>query len=297
MMKAYLMALFPSVYDGFREVDLLAGAEAVILDDAVLEIERACANQYIVSANETGITAFENILSISANPFTESLDFRRARLLNRYSLRAPLSTPFLRQRLNDIIGAGKYLLTIDYDGYTLTIESSAEDQQWFQEIIVTVGSVKPANMRFVNRPLISKAVHVGEEISIKQSVLNYRLGTTWRLGALPFETAQKESVIKLASIASVQDRLFTDVAAFIASDVGSVLLNGWFAVTDFRAKYSAFNITEIEYDVFRVEMTDPAITNVQLLDDEGRVLTNATVYVPMAQDVVMKHLITTKEGV
>ena len=82
------------------------------------EIHRLSINQFILTADEQGIAAYEERLGILPDLATEDLEFRRLRLLNRNQTKPPFTLEYLQERLDDLLGESGYLLTMDYPNYT-----------------------------------------------------------------------------------------------------------------------------------------------------------------------------------
>ena len=110
------------------------------------EIHRLSINQFILTADEQGIAAYEERLGILPDLATEDLEFRRLRLLNRNQTKPPFTLEYLQERLDDLLGESGYLLTMDYPNYTLSMELSLDDAKLYKEIALTISSVKPANI-------------------------------------------------------------------------------------------------------------------------------------------------------
>jgi hypothetical protein len=146
-----------------------------LFDNLDTETEKVRDNQYVLTADIDGIIAYEKMLNITPKPATETIEFRRQRIINRLSMVPPFTFRFLKQRLDEIIGVDRYIASIDYPNYTLYIESSAENQEWFHEIFVTITKLKPANIVFINRPLVYEEIRAGESINLTQVNFNYRL--------------------------------------------------------------------------------------------------------------------------
>ncbi|MEG1803545.1 MAG: putative phage tail protein [Lachnospiraceae bacterium] len=285
----------PQIYSGFVEMEELISAEDVILDNAEIEKNNLQNNQFVLTANEYGIEQYENMLSIIPNPSTETLEFRRDRIINRLSMTPPFTFRFLKKKLDEIIGVGKWKAYIDFSNYTLYVESSANNQIWFEEIIITMSNLKPANIVFINQPLITQGLVLSEKISYSTMQYNYVLGVSWVLGAKPFLSYIDKGAIKLSNVSSLQSGLFNDVADFTASDIASVLINDSVTITAFVTKQASANIVDIEYNVLTSQVQ--AITNIKLKNSSGEVLSEAIVYVPLLEDVLMKHTITVKEEI
>lgn len=293
MLNRRLASFLPTVYNGIVEMEDVMNAEEQEMDLARRELHSAFSNTFVLTADESGVIMFEKMLNIIANPRTEDLDFRRERLINRLSMRPPFTFRFLKQRLDEIIGVDAWKAYIDYDNYTLYVESSATDQSWYSEMEFTISRLKPCNLVFINVPLNAMSVNVSEEISYTQLNWKYRLGS-WRLGQNPFALIDGGGIVKMPEIKSVRPALLSDAAEFVAEDVAAVLINGTIKLSNFRLKNVDSNVVSIEYDVDS-SMTN-LITDIKLLNANDEVLTQSAVYVPVTQTVVSKHIITVKEG-
>lgn len=285
--------LFPSVYNGVLEISVLSETDDVLLDRALAKLERAQLNQFILTADEETISVYEKMFSILANPTTETLQFRRERILNRMSLQPPFTMRWLQNKLDEIIGVGKWNAYVDYANRTLYIESFVVNQQWFNELRITINRIKPCNLVFVNKPLIMADVVANETIVSATQHYNYILGQ-WQLGQEPFATTDPEEVIKLPSVNSINPNLLADVASFSATDVVAVRLNGSVKLSNFTTKAGQGTTTIVEYEVKPAQASE--ITQIELLGTGDRVLTASSVYIPVTEAVICKHSINFKEG-
>lgn len=285
--------LFPSVYNGVLEISVLSETDDVLLDRALAKLERAQLNQFILTADEETISVYEKMFSILANPTTETLQFRRERILNRMSLQPPFTMRWLQNKLDEIIGVGKWNAYVDYANRTLYIESFVVNQQWFNELRITINRIKPCNLVFVNKPLIMADVVANETIVSATQHYNYILGQ-WQLGQEPFATTDSEEVIKLPSVNSINPNLLADVASFSATDVVAVRLNGSVKLSNFTTKAGQGTTTIVEYEVKPAQASE--ITQIELLGTGDRVLTASSVYIPVTEAVICKHAINFKEG-
>ena len=285
--------LFPSVYDGVLEISVLSETDDVLLDQALAKLERAQLNQFILTADEETISVYEKMFSILANPATETLQFRRERILNRMSLQPPFTMRWLQNKLDEIIGVGKWNAYVDYANRTLYIESFVVNQQWFNELRITINRIKPCNLVFVNKPLIMADVVANETIVSATQHYNYILGQ-WQLGQQPFATTDSEEVIKLPIVKSINPNLLADIASFSATDVVAVRLNGSVKLSDFTTKAGQGTTTIVEYEVKPAQASE--ITQIELLGTGDRVLTASAVYIPVTEAVICKHAINFKEG-
>ena len=293
MFNRPLSSFVPSVYDGIVEMQDIINAEESTMSIARREMLAAFSNTFVLTANESGVIMFENMLNITANTQTEDLEFRRDRVLNRLSMSPPFTFRFLKQKLDEIIGSGAWAAHIDFDNYTLYVESSAVDQNWYSEVEFTINLIKPCNMVFINMPRTSMAVNISEAISYSVNKWRYRLGS-WRLGEHSFATSDGGGIIKMAETRSVQQALLSDAAEGIAEGIAGVLINGTIKVSNLTLKQVSDNVVTVEYAV-TPQMTN-LITDIKLLGADDTILTQSVVYVPVTQTVISKHTISVKEG-
>lgn len=291
-MKRY----FPRFYDGYVEIDAIIDTEDKAFEEIGVNFRRAINNQFIKLADETGISAYEVLFDVIADPSTETLEERRDRLLNRVSVIPYYTTIFLRNRLDSLIGAGLYNLIIDYDNYTLYLESAAKNQLYYNEITVLMSNIKPCNIVFINRPLVSQQILVSEQVNVSKLTYNYVLGGQWKLGEKPFISYEDKGIIKGRSTNSMSSLMEAKYRQFTLSEITSALINNTIRITTFLTKEEVNGEAIIEYIVPQQEQ-NIEVTNIKLLDKDGLICFESPVYVPVYEDTIMKHNIIIKEGV
>lgn len=291
-MKRY----FPRFYDGYVEIDAIIDTEDKAFEEIGVNFRRAINNQFIKLADETGISAYEVLFDMIADPSTETLEERRDRLLNRVSVIPYYTTIFLRNRLDSLIGAGLYNLIVDYDNYTLYLESAAKNQLYYNEIAVLMSNIKPCNIVFINMPLVSQQIFVSEQVNVSKLTYNYVLGGQWKLGEKPFISYEDKGIIKGRSTNSMSSLMEAKYRQFTLSEITSVLINNTIRITTFLTKEEVNGEAIIEYIVPQQEQ-NIEVTNIKLLDKDGLICFESPVYVPVYEDTIMKHNIIIKEGV
>lgn len=291
-MKRY----FPRFYDGYVEIDAIIDTEDKAFEEIGVNFRRAINNQFIKLADETGISAYEVLFDVIADPSTETLEERRDRLLNRVSVIPYYTTIFLRNRLDSLIGAGLYNLIIDYDNYTLYLESAAKNQLYYNEIAVLMSNIKPCNIVFINMPLVSQQIFVSEQVNVSKLTYNYVLGGQWKLGEKPFISYEDKGIIKGRSTNSMSSLMEAKYRQFTLSEITSVLINNTIRITTFLTKEEVNGEAIIEYIVPQQEQ-NIEVTNIKLLNKDGLICFESPVYVPVYEDTIMKHNIIIKEGV
>ena len=283
----------PPWYREVLDYQQMCQTETAQFEALAAEIVGVADNFFFQTMDLSGVEMWEKIFGIVPNPQTEDLEFRRYRVLNRITTKPPYTLGFLYQKLDELIGPGLWEVNVDYPNYTLYIESSAQNQNYAQEVAFTINQIKPAHIVYVNTPYIQSGLLLSEQIERLNRVYNYKLGL-WALGALPFATDQDNEVVKLPETPSIQEALLTGVANFVSGDVASARINGTIPITSLNKSVEG-SILTITYTVASSQTTE--ITSVELLDGDGNVLTSSTVYVPVGSTVVMKHTIPVAEGV
>lgn len=287
-----LLALLPPWYREVLDYQQICGAEQEQFDALAREINAVADNFFFQTMDASAVSLWEQIFEIIPNPSIETLAFRRARVLNRVSTRPPFTMAFLRQKLDELIGPGAWAVSMDYQIYTLSIESSGENQFYAGEVAYTVGKIKPAHIAFRNTPYLRAGLLLSEGVSYAKRVYQYRLGA-WGLGVSPFAIQEEGGTVKMPSTPSIQPALLTAAAHFVSGDAAKARINGEIIVEALTKSVSGSTLI-ITYEI-GPDQAD-AVTKVELLDAQGTVLTSSAVYVPVAGPTVMKHVVPIAEG-
>lgn len=177
----------------FREI---ANTEAEELEQAQKAVDKLLADQFIETACKETILRRERELGIQYDPETETLEFRRKRLINRYSTKPPFTLRFLQQQLDDLVGRGRTNVTVDVQNFILTVEAAITDANVFKEVEHTVNVIKPANLIYQQRTALIETIGLDEKISRQDVTWNYKLDGSWKLGEKPFATLGPEVPVK-----------------------------------------------------------------------------------------------------
>lgn len=287
-----LLQFLPGWYKQVIDFQALCDVENTQIETAANSINSVFNNLFFQTMDIGTIEQWEKILNIVPNPTTESLDFRRVRVINRVSSRPPFTLAFLYQKLDELIGPNRWEVNIDYPNYTIYIKSSAENQQYAIEVSYTINRIKPAHIVYINQPLLSEGITLDEQVNLTQTIYYYKLGA-WGLGINPFASSVDKGEIVLPSQLSVQQELLTDTANFVESDIASARINGTTIISDLTKSVSGSTVT-VEYTVTSAEAT--TVTQIELLDSDSNALTSATVYVPISDPAVFTHIIPVQEA-
>ena len=330
-----LLQLLPEWYRKVVDYQQVCSTEEEQFTALAQFIHRCNENFYVQTMDEQAVRMWESIFEILPNLSTESLSFRRNRILNRISLKPPFTLAFLYQKLDELIGVNQWKCEIDYPNYTIYVESAASNQEYAIEAAYTIATSKPAHMVYRNVPLLRKGISITEEDVQLQRIYHYglkywRLGERsfatneprrfyknklglWELGKLPFAYAPIRTYLyHLGSFLLGKDRF----AKYIPEEVIKMesvpsiqpeLLEdaAHFVISDIskvRVNGSVI-VTSLEKTVSGttaiIQYLVPdgiEVNTVELLDSNDQVLTRASVYVPSGINTVLKHEIPIKEG-
>ncbi|MCM3273650.1 putative phage tail protein [Paenibacillus elgii] len=191
-----LMGYLPRLLHEIKEMKELTQTEEKEIEAVAQAVQQFLDNQFVTTAQEWAIKRREEMIGIRADPTTETLEFRRDRLINRYSTLPPFTIRYLQSRLDSLIGQGVAKVEVDEQNFVLKITMSVPDAAYFKEIEHTVQIVKPVNLLYNQGT--SMADHVGIEEHIWRTPLTRmsRLSTTWKLGSTPFAKGGKEEQVK-----------------------------------------------------------------------------------------------------
>lgn len=286
---------FPTLYNDILEIDSLVKIENDLFENLNTEFEKAIKNEYVITADKETIKKYEILLRINDGDNKE-LSFRRKRILNRLAMNMPFTLRALKQKLDELIGKGNYNIFVDPGKFTLYIESKILNQTWFNETYITINKMKPANIVFINKPFVDEKILANEELMLAQREYNYKLGSTWRLGTLPFKSLHEKGAIKLKQNNSIQKYFLDELKSFALSKIGYVKLNNVKVIKKFITKDIVNEKLTLEYAVLHSLGLDE-ITKVDIYTSDNKLLTSIDLYVPIIEDIELKHVINIEEGV
>lgn len=135
----------PSYYRNIREFQELS--ETVVtdwdkLDEAFFNTEQ---DQFILSSGEAAITLREKDFGIIADRRTETLPFRKQRLLARMQENATLVFEYLKSILDALLGKDTYEINLDIDRFEMDVFVTPETI-YYKEVKNLVERIVPLNI-------------------------------------------------------------------------------------------------------------------------------------------------------
>jgi len=143
-----LLELLPPVYREIEDYQQICAAEKAQFRQLAESIQLVQSNFFVQTMDEDSVSRWEQVFHIQASPSTETLKFRRQRVLSRLRTRPPYTLGFLYQQLDELIGSGQWTCDVDYPAYALTIGANAEKRSNRSELMHLVNQIKPAHVAF-----------------------------------------------------------------------------------------------------------------------------------------------------
>ena len=186
-----ILGHLPDFYRGIKDFAELDNTESAELDELEAAVGRLLDDQFVATAGVDALKRRERMLGIQADPLSEPLEFRRARIMNRYSMKPPFTLGYLQEQLDRLVGPGRTLAEVDARHFLLTITAAIEDAAIFKEVEHTVKRIIPANLVYQQHTAMNDDIELVETIVMHEVTWNYALGS-WQLGAAPFATLGPE---------------------------------------------------------------------------------------------------------
>lgn len=194
-MRESILSSLPVFYADIRDFVELAAAEDEQFAALEAAVRQLLDDQYVETSGLPAIRRRERMLGIQADPTTESIGFRKIRILNRYQTKPPFTRRWLQQQLDRIVGPGMTVVSVNYESQTLVVTAAIDNASVFGEVIHTIELVKPANMVYQQNTSLAARIGLKESIRMRPIAWNYGLGM-WKLGVKPFSSLGPEVVMK-----------------------------------------------------------------------------------------------------
>lgn len=155
--KIYRLA--PDIYEENETMLEVYKQENLQIDEFELLITRVFLNNFVKTCNEEGIKRFEKIFKILADEINESLEYRKARIINKFTSQLPYTKIFLQQMLEGIFGDRMYEIDILNDVYKIKIDIETSIQGLFDQTFKDLREIIPANIiieQLITQPYMHK---------------------------------------------------------------------------------------------------------------------------------------------
>lgn len=129
----------------FREILKAHGYSLDKLDETS---EKVKDNNYIATCDEETITYYEKLLGITYR-FGDTMEYRRARVLQKYNTIVPFSIEFLRDKLTELYGEDGYEMSVDSAACKLKIKVTSDRYGAIDLLYDLLWDVVPAHIQIL----------------------------------------------------------------------------------------------------------------------------------------------------
>ncbi|BBI32055.1 phage portal protein [Cohnella abietis] len=187
------MTYLPDIYREVKDFIELTATEDMEFGGIEVAVNRQFDDQFVLTSSEEAVRRRERMLEILADRNTESLAFRRTRIVNRYATKPPFTIRYLQERLDFITGVpGLVIVEIDVQGFILLVRVGIDNAAVLRELEYTINKLKPANLVYQPKAYYTERIGVSHKaVSIRLN-RQTKLSTTWRLGITPFAIKREE---------------------------------------------------------------------------------------------------------
>lgn len=144
-MERQLINYLPDVVRDYREFQGITAGQQPEFEQAWDAADQVMNNQFILTADDLGLSRWETILGIIPKA-TDSLDDRRFRVLSRLNEELPYTLPQLRNILETLCGAGNYTATIEDETYILIVKIGLAAKNNYSDVESLLDRVTPQNL-------------------------------------------------------------------------------------------------------------------------------------------------------
>ncbi|MEK4403432.1 putative phage tail protein [Sporosarcina sp. FSL K6-6792] len=159
-----VMDELPAYYRDIKEFQELTRVQSKHLDHLDGAIQQFEDDQFILTSSEPAIYRREKEFQILPDRTTETLEFRKKRLLTRMQSNPPYTLRYLHRLLANLLGENKHSIELDVVKYQLKVAVDMEEDLYFKEVLSTLDRVVPLNIG-ISASLKAKAL-------LMQSIIN-----------------------------------------------------------------------------------------------------------------------------
>ena len=140
-----LLSYLPPYLQEYKEIEATLKAEDPEFTLVWNAADRVFRNEFIATADEYGISVFESLLHI-VPAYEDSLEFRRARVFDRWFAKLPYTMRTLVLKLQEICGENNFTVEKYFDYYRLRIETELTEYGKVDTLDYWLSTMIPCNM-------------------------------------------------------------------------------------------------------------------------------------------------------
>lgn len=146
--ETILKQQLPRYFRPIVEFGEILKAQGYSLDQFDKASVKVYANNYIITCDEETIAYYERLLGIVYR-FGDTMEYRRARVLQKYNTIVPFSIGFLRDKLTELYGEDGYEMSVDSAACKLKIKVTSDRYGAIDLLYDLLWDVVPAHIQIL----------------------------------------------------------------------------------------------------------------------------------------------------
>lgn len=142
-----LLGQLPDYFADIKEMKQIMKSHGYALNDLDKKMEQVSANHYIGTCDAETIVYYENLFGVKYQ-FGETLDFRKARILNKLNLAVPFSKGFLDAKLEELYGT-EYSMQENPEECKITIKVTSDRYGAIDLLYDLLWDIVPAHLQII----------------------------------------------------------------------------------------------------------------------------------------------------
>ncbi|MHC8464479.1 putative phage tail protein [Weissella tructae] len=142
-----LKELMPDYYTNVLEMNKLLEVEQIVLDDFLRNVELQQKNQFVMTADESGVQLWETVVGVDTDPSLD-LETRRYNVLARLMPPKPVTKRYMKELLQLLNINAKLIMHVNE--FHVDVKMETTDQQATLRLKSLLEGLLPANLTFTS---------------------------------------------------------------------------------------------------------------------------------------------------
>lgn len=199
-----LLSHLPAYYENIKDFRELSKTVTKSLNDIDKRLLQLRNDQYIISSSKEAIKRREKDFSILADEKTETLEFRKKRLLTRMKSNPPYVLEYLKNMLDSLLGEKKHSIVIDKLLFEMEVLVNVDSASFYLEVEKMLEQIVPLNVQLTTAVLL-----IQEYLILQGGAYTFEIPYK-RTGK--FRTAPIEGTGKIQTLNNDLETYFFDVS-------------------------------------------------------------------------------------
>lgn len=282
---------FPLILKEMKPIEHICTAEKsqyIKIEEQIRTLEN---DQFIATSSKAAITRYEREFGMSLTA-SETIEFRKERLINRLNLNPPYTTYFIASKLDEIIGVGKWNAYMNKEGNVFTLEASMESKSWYNEFKVTFEQMKPCTVLLITKPYANGNITISTSCICAINEFYIDMSGDYTIGC-ELQMAEQSNESEVEGMTCTEG-LVDESVKNACEKVEVIVINDSVEIFDFSKNYDVEkNEVTLIYDIDNDSLKE--ITNVKIYGANNKILAESNVYIPYEQGMEFTEKLIFKE--